>query len=411
MLDFASELVVNMEREGSCMVDFKLSEEQLALRQLARDFVNNEAKPIVSDLDKKPNPEDCISDMLLKRCSELGFRTLSLPEEYGGGGVEDTVTIGIICEELGVADLSLASVPVNGRKLLHMLNPDVASEEMRAKWIREYCDDPGFLVAIAMTEPDAGGDNILPFDAPGSGVRTSAVVDGEDFIINGRKQYIAHAGIARLYTVFARTDPNKGMSDGCSCFLVAKDHPGMSFGRVHDKMGFRLLRNQEIFFDNCRVSKDSMLGPLHGGLASMRAGLRSDGILNAARCLGVARRAFEESVEWCKNRIQGGKPIIEHQAIACELADMQVLLKAMRALVWNVSWSIDNEPPDPKAVPGVMAYCTEGAFEIAHKAAELAGGLGVMKDAPFEKLLRDAFCLKHLDGGNWIKRLKVAAAL
>jgi alkylation response protein AidB-like acyl-CoA dehydrogenase len=393
------------------MVDFKLSEEQVALRQLARDFVNNKAKPIVAGLDKNPNPEDCVSDVLLKWCSELGFRTLSLPEKYGGGGVEDTVTIGIVCEELGVADLSLASIPVNGRKLLHMLNPDVASDEVREKWMKEYCDDPGFMVSIAMTEPDAGGDNILPYDAPGAGARTTAVREGDEFVINGRKQFIAHAGNARLYVVFTRTDPNKGMSDGCTTFLIPKGHPGMSFGRVHDKMGFRLLRNQEIIFDDCRVPAEWMLGPENEGLVSMRAGLRSDGILNAARCLGVARRAFEEIVYWCKNRVQGGKPIIEHQAIACELADMHVKLQAMRALVWNVAWSVDHEPPDPKGVPGVMAFCTENTFEIAHKAAELAGGAGVMKDSPFEKLLRDAFCIKHLDGGNYLKRFKVAAAL
>ncbi len=393
------------------MVDFRLSGEQVALRQLARDFVNNEAKPIVAGLDKNPNPEDCVSDVLLKRCSELGFRTLSLPEKYGGGGIEDTVTIGIVCEELGVADLSLASIPVNGRKLLHMLNPDVASEEVREKWMNEYCDDPGFMVSIAMTEPDAGGDNILPYDAPGAGVRTTAVREGNEYVINGRKQFIAHAGTARLYVVFTRTDPNKGMSDGCTSFLIPKGHPGMSFGRVHDKMGFRLLRNQEIIFENCRVPAEWMLGPENQGLVSMRAGLRSDGILNAARCLGVARRAFEEIVDWCKNRVQGGKPIIEHQAIACELADMHVKIEAMRALVWSVAWSVDNEPPDPKAVPGVMTFCTENTFEIAHKAAELAGGVGVMKDAPFEKLLRDAFCIKHLDGGNYLKRFKVAAAL
>ncbi|MFP6869801.1 MAG: acyl-CoA dehydrogenase family protein [Nitrospinota bacterium] len=393
------------------MVDFRLTEKQLALRQLARDFVNDEAKPVVAELDRRSNPEDCVSDVLMKRCSELGFRTLALPESFGGGGVEDTVTIGIVCEELGVADLSLASIPVNGRKLLHILNPDVASEEVRGKWMKEYCADPAFMVAIAMTEPDSGGDNILPYDAEGAGVRTTAVPDGDDYVINGRKQFIAHAGIARLYVVFTRTDPAKGMSEGCTSFLIPAGHPGMSFGRVHDKMGFRLLRNQEIVFENCRVPKEWMLGPLHGGLASMRAGLRSDGILNAARCLGVARRALEEIVDWCKGRVQGGKPVIEHQAIACELADMHVTLQAMRALVWNVAWSVDHEPPDPKAVPGVMVFCTENAFEIAHKAAELAGGMGVMKDMPFEKILRDAFCIKHLDGGNYLKRFKVTAAL
>ena len=153
------------------MVDFRLTEEQRALRQRARDFVNGEAKPLVANLDKQSNPEDCISGILMRRCSELGFRTLALPRSYGGGGVEDTITIGIVCEELGVADLSLASIPVNGRKLLHMLNPDVISEEVRKKWMKEYCDDPTFMVAIAMTEPDSGGDNILPYDAEGQGCK------------------------------------------------------------------------------------------------------------------------------------------------------------------------------------------------------------------------------------------------
>lgn len=145
--------------------------------------------------------------------------------------------------------------------------------------MKEYCADPAFMVAIAMTEPESGGDNILPYDAEGAGVRTTAVPDGDDYVINGRKQFIAHAGIARLYVVFTRTDPSKGMSEGCTSFLIPAGHPGMRFGRVHDKMGFRLLRNQEIVFENCRVPKEWMLGPPHGGLASMRAGLRSDGIL------------------------------------------------------------------------------------------------------------------------------------
>ena len=393
------------------MVDFKLSEEQIALQRLAREFVDKEAKPIVAELDRRHDPVDCVSDVLLAKCSELGFRTLTIPEKYGGGGVEDTVTVSIVCEELGVGDLSLASIPVNGRKLYHMLNPDLASEAVRDKWMKAYCADIGFMVAIAMTEPDSGGDNILPYNEPGHGVRTTAVRDGDHYVINGRKQFIAHAGIAKLYALFARTDTSRGVMDGTSCFLIPETHPGMSFGRVHDKMGFRLLRNQEIIFENCRVPAGWMLGPENGGIAAMRAGLRSDGILNAARCLGVARRALEEIIDWCKNRVQGGKPVIEHQAIACELADMHTMLQAMRSLVWNVAWAVDHGPPDPKAVPGVMAFCTEHAFEIAHKAAELAGGMGVMKDAPFEKLLRDAFCIKHLDGGNYLKRFKVAAGL
>lgn len=394
------------------MVDFTVTDEQKALIQLAKDFVEKEAKPRVAELDKNSDPEKSVSTELLLRCSELGFRQMAIPQKYGGMGIEDTVTIVMVCEELGVGDVTLASVPINGRKLYHILdNPNVTNEMIRDKWLKAFCEDPTFLVSIAMTEPNSGGDNIFPYDAPGSALQTSAVRDGDHFIINGSKQFIAHAGIAKLYMVFTRTDPDKGINDGCTCFLVPDGHPGMTFGRVHDKMGFRLLRNQEIFFEDCRVPESWMLGPENTGMVAIREGLGSDGILNAARAIGVARRAFEEITEFCKNRVQGGKPIIEHQAVATQIADMYAAIRAMRALVWDVAWSADHGTPDPKAVPAAMIYCTEHAFDICHKAAELAGGMGVMKEAPFEKLLRDSFSIKHLDGGNIIKRLKVTQAL
>ena len=175
----------------------------------------------------------------------------------------------------------------------------------------------------------------------------------------------------------------------------------MSFGRVHDKMGSRLLRNQEIFFDNCRVPEEWRLGEEGLGLVALRGSLGTDGVLGGARAIGVARRAIEEIILFCKNRIQGGKPVIEHQAVASEIADMYATLQAVRSLVWNVAWSVDNLPRDPKRVPTVMTFCAKHGFDIARRAAELAGGMGVMRDAPFEKLLRDAFSLKHLDGGNY----------
>ncbi|MEE9276651.1 MAG: acyl-CoA dehydrogenase, partial [bacterium] len=278
-------------------------------------------------------------------------------------------------------------------------------------WLKAFCADPTFMASMALTEPDAGGDNALPFDAPGAGVRTAAVRDGDHYVLNGMKCFIAQSGAAKLYFVFTRTDPTKGILEGCSCFLIPLGHPGMSFGRIHDKMGSRLIRNQEIFFENCRVPKEWMLGREGAGLIAIRGSLATDGVLGGARAVGVARRALEDIVEFCKMRVQGGKPVIQHQAIASELADMYATLQAMRSLVWNVAWSVDHLPPEPKRVPAVMTFCTKHAFDIAHRAAELAGGMGVMREAPFEKLLRDAFSLKHLDGGNYIKRLKIGAGL
>ncbi len=394
------------------MVDFKLSEEQLALQRMARDFVNNEAKPLIAELDQKTDPGECFSMDLLKRMSELGLRTLAIPEKWGGMGVEDTLTCVMVCEELGVGDVALASIPVNGRKFYHMLtDPNVTNEAMCNKWLKAYCEDPTFVYAVCVTEPDAGSENFLPYTGVDGGVRTSAVRDGDHYVINGMKHYISHTGIAKVYYVFARTDKTKNILEGVSCFMIPDGHPGLKFGRLHDKMGFRLLRSGEVIFENCRVPAEWRMGPEGKGFPAVRASITSDGILNAARSLGVARAAYEAIVDYCKERVQCGKPIIEHQLIGCQLANMFIDLHAMRTMVWNVAWSMDHPPTDRRLVPAAMTFCTDRAFEIASKAAEIAHGLGIMKEAPFEKFLRDAFSVKHLDGGNNMRRLRIAAAL
>ena len=394
------------------MVDFTLSEEQVALQTTARDFINKEAKPLIAELDKKTDPEECTNLDLIKRVSELGFRTLAIPEKYGGMGVMETLTSVLVCEELAVGDISLASLPTNGRKIYHMFNdPNLMTEEMRDKWLKAYCADPTFLYAVAGTEPDSGSENFLPYDGVDGGIRTTAVREGDHYVINGMKHYISHAGIAKLYLVFARTDKTKPINEGATCFVIPDGVEGMTFGRVHDKLGFRLLRNQEIFFENCRIPVEWRMGQEGMALPSVRASIGSDGILNASRALGVSRAAFEAVVDFCKQRVQCGKPIIEHEVIASQLADMFIELYAMRSMVWRVAWAMDHPPTDPKLIPSTMTFCCDGAIRITSRAAEIPHGLGIMKEAPFEKFMRDAFCIKHLDGGSNIRRLRIGKLL
>ena len=394
------------------MVDFTLSDEQVALQTTARDFVNKEAKPLIAELDRKTDPAECFSMDLLKRMSELGFRTLAIPEKYGGMGVEETLTCALVCEEIAVADISLTSIPINGRKIYHMLSdPNLTTEEMRDKWLKAYCADPTFLYAVAVTEPDSGSENFFPYDGVDGGVRTTAVRDGDHYVINGMKHYIAHAGIAKVYYVFARTDKTKPINEGVTCFMIPDGVEGMSFGRVHDKMGFRLLRNAEIFFDNCRVPVEWRMGPEGKGFPAVRASIGSDGILNASRALGVSRAAFEAVVDFCKQRVACGVPIIKHEVIASQLADMYTELYAMRSMVWQVAWAMDHPPTDPKTVPSTMNFCCDGAIRITSRAFEIPHGLGIMKEAPFEKYMRDAFSIKHLDGGSNIRRLRIGKLL
>ena len=394
------------------MVDFELTEEQVALQTAARDFAEKEAKPLVADLDKKTDPAECYSFDLLKRLSELGFRTLAIPEKYGGMGVEDTLTCVIVGEELAVADPIMASPMVNGRKIYHMLNdPNLTTEEMREKWLKAYCADPTFLYAVGVTEPESGSENFLPYDGVDGGIRTTAVRDGDHYVINGMKHYISYAGIAKLYYLFTRTDKNKPINEGVTCFMIPDGTPGMTFGRVHDKLGMRLLRNGEVFFDNCRVPVEWRMGPEGKGFPAVRASIGSDGILNACRALGVSRGAFETVLDFCKQRVACGAPIIEHGVIASQLADMYIALYAMRSMVWQVAWAMDHPPIDPKIVPAAMTFCCDEAIKITSRAFEIPHGLGVMREAPFEKFMRDAFSIKHLDGGSNLRRIRIGKLL
>lgn len=208
------------------MVNFQLSDEQLALQQLARDFAEKEAKSLAETFDKNHKPEDCISLDLLRRCSELGFRTLAVPEKYGGGGVEDLLTVAVVCEELAVADVALPTIPANGRKIFAVLNnPEVANKETRSKWLRAFCEDPTFMVAMAVTEPDAGGDNTFPYSAPGAGVRTSAVRDGDHYVLNGMKHFIAQGGVREaLYRLY----PERSLERYSGGMLLFPHPPGTS---------------------------------------------------------------------------------------------------------------------------------------------------------------------------------------
>ena len=187
--------------------------------------------------------------------------------------------------------------------------------------------------------------------------------------------------------------------------------PGMTFGRVHDKLGFRLLRNQEIFFENCRVPVEWRMGPEGKGFPAVRASIGSDGILNACRALGVSRGAFETVVDFCKQRVACGAPIIEHEVIASQLADMYIALYAMRSMVWQVAWAMDHPPTDRKLVPAAMTFCCDEAIKITSRAAEIPHGLGIMREAPFEKFMRDAFSIKHLDGGSNLRRIRIGKLL
>ncbi len=396
------------------MVDFRLTEEQLALQRLARDFAEKEIKPVAAELDAKPDPKDCFSWDLVKKMSKLGFRTLPISVKYGGGGVEDCLTNCIIAEELSVADPGItAAVMLSGLKMAHLL--EAGTEEQRQKYLPPFCADDEWLTANSITEPDSGVDDILPYDAPGAGLKTSVRKDGDYYIINGRKRFIQNAVIGKLDFLFARTDLTVGVSKGVTCFIVPSDTPGYSPGAVDNKLGGRLALNGDVFFDDLRVHKSQMLGEWNKGTALFRAMLfHGDNLINAARMVGVARATYEESVAYAKDRIQGGKPIIQHQAVALDLADMFMEIEAARAFLWYAVWRVDNQDTVPfDAKYGTMAsvLCHELAVRIPVKALPMWGGSGIQMEVLIQKHLRDGAGFLHADAGVHAKRLITASLM
>jgi len=390
------------------MVDFRLTEEQIIMRNEVRRFVQNEVKPLVGELDAKMDPKDCFSLDLLKKASAMGLRTLAVPKEYGGPGC-DQLTIAVILEELGAVDLGFASMIGQHTKYCDYL-ANIGSEEQKREWIPKLMKDDTFLMAIGITEPDWGTDNLLPYDGPGGGMRTFAKKMGREYIINGTKHFISNGGIAKLYLIYARTREDVGITQGVSIFLVPHDTPGFSVAKIHNKLGRRLLLNAELVFEDVRIPVTYLFGKENRAWEMFYG--QSPGINNTIACLvGAMRNCYEEALGYAKIRIQGGGPIIKHSTIGSKLAEMRVKVEAARALLWKnaSSWDYKYEN-DPKMNFLTKAFVNRLALEVVNDTIEIFGGMGTDKDLPIEKYLRDIYTILHAYGNPSINFIKGAPA-
>ena len=317
-------------------VDAYMTEEQLALQKLAHEFAVKEIRPIAMDLDHDPDPaKSAYMDSLLEKADAAGFRTMSVPEEYGGGGIGSLFTHCVVGEELGWGDRGVVGMLLSCAKITHLLTAEaLASKEQRDKWLKAFVDDPTFMITQAMTEDDTGSENLLPYDGVDGGFRTRAVREGDFYIVNGRKRFVSNVGYAKLNFVYVRTDPTKNILEGSTLLMVPIDTPGLSFGRVHDKMGYRLNLNREMIFENAKVPVGNRLGPENYGVVNINSHLRGgDSLINAAAMVGLARAAYEASLEYASNRKASGKLLIHHQAIGLKLVEMYTQINAARAYI------------------------------------------------------------------------------
>ncbi len=386
-------------------MDFTLTEHQLKLQKRARDYARSELRPHVRERERLTDPRERFPWDLLETGSRLGLRTLPIPEERGGDGA-DILTLCVVGEEIGWGDLGVAVTFDQTWKVIHFLDT-VWNEAQRAKFLPEFLGDHRFHLAVGMTEPEIGSENFIPEEGPELGVRTRAERDGDAWIINGKKHYISNAGVAKLYLLVCRTNPNVGVSEGVTYFMATPDMAGFSIGRVHGKMGQRLSQNAEIILKDCRVPDAYRVTPIGGGVVA-RSGPFSRGsvIESAATALGPARAAYEDALAFAKTRVQGGKPIIEHQGVGFGLADCFIEYQAARQTLHYAAWRAMREGYDPKLGYMAKTFASEAGLRIATRALEVWGGTGYMTDAPMEKYLRDVVSFLHSAGTNQAQRIR-----
>lgn len=403
------------------MFALHLTPEQREIRRTVREFVRREVKPTAVERDRMEDFDRRFPREVLKKASGLGLRTLSLSQELGGSGA-DNLTASIVIEELAVGDVGVSATLGQTSVLGHLLFDRLMTQEQRERFLPAFLEDNEYHLAVAGHEPDTDlGWRYREPDVPGTGYNTTAVREPDgSWVLNGSKNFITNAPIAKLIAVQARTAPKSAGLEGVSTLLVPADTPGLTL-REHDKVGRRLGSNGEIFFDDCRVPAANLLGeegksPLAGEGA---VGLRGRGMPRfQAMNLGIGRAAYEDALAFTKERVQGGRPIIEHQAVALVLADMAVSLEAARSLIWQAAWASDHPAvyadeslPELPLQTIAKVFTSEAVQRVTLQAAQLFGGMGVMRELAMQKYVRDALIFLHSEQSNDLARLRIAEAL
>ncbi|MFQ6111671.1 MAG: acyl-CoA dehydrogenase family protein, partial [Nitrospinota bacterium] len=349
----------------------------------------------------------CFPWDVLKEFSSLGLKRLPLPESYGGGEM-GVLTHCILLEELMAAEAGFAAA-VHGAWKLAGLLIECGTEEQVSKYIQIYAEDDTCLMGDGTTDPAVGPADLLAHKGAEGGCRLMAVREGSGWVLDGKKRFVASGAIAKLFFIDARTNGRVPDSEGMAGFILTKDAPGFRVGRVHDKMGARVLIDAELIFERCRIPGEDVLFAEEGNAHEARA--RYFGKISptgGAFGVGIARAALEETIEYARNRVQGGKPIIEHDVVALRLAEMAADVETARALVWKAAWHSDNQRhPEPGVGLAATLFASEIAPRVCDAAIQLFGAYGFMRDYPVQKHWRDALMCYSMHGMNDIVRLKM----
>ena len=373
------------------MVDFTLTDEQKALREMAHDFAAKEMRPVAWEYDRDGTwPEE-----ILTKAWELGLMNSHIPEEYGGPGLS-YLDGALVEEEIGWGCSGIGtSISCNGLATAPIALG--ASDELKKKYLGMLTEEP-VLASFCLTEPDAGSDV--------SGMRTTAVRKGDKWVINGSKCFITNGGYASYYTVYAKTDKEAGHR-GISAFVVPRDDT-VTVDKKEDKMGQRASNTATITFNDTEIPADHLIGEENKGfkLAMMTLDRTRPGV--AGMAVGIARAAFEFATEYSKERVQFGVPIAMHQAIQFIIADMATDVEAARLLTWQSASLLDQGLRNTLASSHAKRFAGDTAMKVATDAVQVYGGYGFIKEYPVEKLMRDAKIMQLYEGTAQIQRLVIA---
>jgi len=374
------------------VIDFQMTEEQLVLQKTAKDFASKEMAPVAAKYDQGDEfPWD-----VMQKAFEVGFLSSSIPEEYGGGGLNLLDTT-IVSEELAAGCAGLfTSMMANSLALTPIIL--FGTDDQKKTFLTPFANEMQFA-GFCLTEPEAGSD--------AGKVTTNVEKTGTEYIINGSKCFITNGGVAKLLVVFANTAREKG-TRGMSALIVPADTPGVKIGKEEDKMGHRASNTVEIFFEDAKVPLKNLLAKEGlGFLVAMKTPDKARPSVGSAG-VGVARAAFDHAIEYSKSREQFGKPIGIFQHIAFKLADMATEINAARHLVRHSAWLLDNGKKASKEAAMAKAYAADVAMRTTTEALQVFGGYGYMKDYPMEKYMRDAKLLQIYEGTNEIQRLVIS---
>ena len=375
-------------------MNFQLTEEQQLIRASVREFCEKYVEPIAEKVDA----EGYFPMENVKRLAEQEWTGIPYPEEYGGAG-SDYLTYIMVVEELSHAcattgftlecHTSLASYPIF----------KFGTEEQKQKYLVPLCKGE-VLGSFALTEPGAGTD--------AGGASTTAVLDGDEYVLNGTKMFISNSPVAGVFVIFAMTDKSKG-TKGLSAFIVPGNAPGLKVGEHLDKMGIRGSATAEVIMKDCRIPKENLLGKEGQGFKIAMMTLDGGRIGIAAQALGIAQAALDESIQYSKERVQFGKPISSFQAIQWMLADMATDVQAARFLTYHAAWCYDQGLPYNKEAAMAKLFASETAARHTNRAIQIHGGIGFIKGHKVERLYRDAKITEIYEGTSEVMKMVVSS--